>query len=102
MLNSGETYLPQVSDLILDVSDIKGTHTDTIKSEAVRNRLIAKEMREHREKLARTEEKNAEIKNNQRLIVRDISLPKPSYHYMQRGNNPERVKTEEDQIKSRS
>lgn len=32
MLNAGDIYLPKVSDLILDVSDIQGTHTDTIKS----------------------------------------------------------------------
>lgn len=42
MLNVGQTYIPKVDDLILDVSDIQGTHTDTIKSDAVRNRLIAK------------------------------------------------------------
>lgn len=47
--------MPKVDDLILDISDIHGTHTDTIKSQAVRNRLIAKKMRESRAVTMKTE-----------------------------------------------
>lgn len=54
MLNMGKSFLPTVADLILDISDIQGTHTDTIKSDAVRNRLIAKHMRESRERRLKT------------------------------------------------
>lgn len=99
MLNAGETFLPKVSDLILDVSDIPGTHTDTIKSEAVRNRLIAKEMRENREREAKSEDKVVEVARRPRLVRAGNSLPKQSYHYTQMKANPERVRTEEDGVK---
>lgn len=48
MLNIGKSYAPVVSDLILDISDIPGTQTDSLKSDGVKNRLIAKNLRESR------------------------------------------------------
>ena len=38
--------IPKVNHLKLNVSDIKGTHTDTLKTDAVRNRIIAQQMRD--------------------------------------------------------
>jgi hypothetical protein len=50
MLNVGKMNIPNVNDLILNISDIKGTHSDTLKTDAVRNRMIAQKMRENKYK----------------------------------------------------